>query len=651
MDARLQKLIGLFKTNDVVPSSMIQATLGVSDRTVRTYVARINAQLDGIARIVMERGRGYIFSVDDPAALERVTQALGERGDSVPQTRDERVRYLINDLLNRSDWVTLDTLSTNLFVSRFTVSDDLKEVELVLQNNGLALERRSHKGVRVSGPEFNRRVCLANLALERSSTEEMRGAVHVLGDRLGETVERVARHVDALTKAHNLSVNPVAYQNLLVHIAVAVLRLRSDHRVSMEGNQLARISQVDVYPAACELADAVGSEFGLCFPPEEVAYIAIHLSGKQAIKRADISEDGEKGLPSTAVPQEAWDAATRMIDHIWRCFGFDFRSDFELRMNLATHIAPLSVRLQYGMQMRNPLLTDIRTRFTLAYSMASEAASVLAELYHRTPSDDEVGYLALSFALALDRQKTGTAEKKSILLVCASGVGTARLLEHRFRALFGDRLDRIETCDARAVSSADLSGIDCIFTAVPLPDGFSVPVVSVGAFLDDAEIPEVRAVLEARPQDYVAELERFFDPRLFFSHLTFDSKASALAFLCGQMRDIRDADDRIDELVARREHAAVTSFGNRVAMPHPVDPVVSESVVAVALLDRPLDWGNGKEVQAIFLICVSRYKDRGLQLLYRALARIMGSSEAMDALIDQQRFDTLLNLLQQESKG
>jgi lichenan operon transcriptional antiterminator len=69
-----------------------------------------------------------------------------------------------------------------------------------------------------------------------------------------------------------------------------------------------------------------------------------------------------------------WDIVSKMLDMVWTRFHYDFRGDLELRMNLARHIVPLTVRLQYHLQIKNPLLTDIKHRFQLAYSMAVHCA-------------------------------------------------------------------------------------------------------------------------------------------------------------------------------------------------------------------------------------------------------------------------------------
>ena len=310
-------------------------------------------------------------------------------------------------------------------------------------------------------------------------------------------------------------------------------------------------------------------------------------------------------------------------------------------MNLAKHVTPLAVRLTYRMQMANPLLADIKTRFPLAYVMASEASTVLRDAYGEL-SEDEIGYIALSFALALDRQQSGISARKNILVVCASGAGSAHLLEHRFREAFGSSLGTILTCDAQSVRSADLSGVDCVFTTVALSVTLPVPVFQVSAFLDDSDIPVVRRALCGL--DSKSGLDRFFDPGLFFPHMRLQTKADVLEFLCSEVRSKRNAKPCLLDQVLKREEQGYTSLGNNVAMPHPLGRLVDLHTVAVLLLDEPIDW-DGKPVQAVFMLCLSKDKEDSVKALHRALARVMGGESDIHTLISQQRFETLLELL------
>lgn len=151
--------------------------LGVSVRTVRTYVHKANEAMRDFAAIVLDRGSGYHLDVADRDRFEAwSSDAHGiTRDEGVPQAPRDRVDYLINDLLMRTGWITLEELAQILFVSRATVSNDLKQVARAIEPYGLAIERRPHHGIRITGPEMSKRLCLAHHiadALESSGAGE-----------------------------------------------------------------------------------------------------------------------------------------------------------------------------------------------------------------------------------------------------------------------------------------------------------------------------------------------------------------------------------------------------------------------------------------------------------------------------------------------
>lgn len=639
MQQELVRVVELLESASSVEPERIMRELGVSERTVRSYIARINAELEGVAHIAKQRGAGYALEVLDAGALAQRLSSERRREAAMPQSLSQRAYHLANDLLSRSDWVTIETLARELYVSRFTVSDSLKDVEDLLGRYDLTLERRGRLGLRVNGDEFSRRMCQANLVLE-----QVAGDISAVNEDVEQILRRITGHVDETIRCHHLKLSAVAHQNLLIHLAIAVMRLREGHYVPIDARLDAELEGHPIAMVAQRIADAISEEFSISLPHEEVDYIALHLMGKQMLDVVIASDGMQRDEAPAPLSEDVWSDTKHMVQRVWEVFDFDFREDFELHLNLARHILPLTVRLQAGMRLKNPLLVDIKKRYPLAFAMAQEASTVLSQAYGEL-SEDEMGYIALVFELALERQQEGKLRRLNILIVCATGVGTARLLEHRFREEFGEHLQEIVTCDARSIDTVDLTDIDCAFTTVPLMQRLPVPTFKVGAFLDDRDIPSIRALLARGTTE--SELDRFFDRSLFFSHQTFESKDAAISFLCEQVRSNRNADEDMEALVRKREEIAVTSFGNQVAMPHPMSPVVDDTVIEVAVLDEPVSWGPGKEVRTIFMVCLGRTREPDLQPLYRALARIMGSEDAIETLISQQCFETLLELLHQ----
>lgn len=627
LDGRDIKLIDIIDAHPDIDPVDLAERFSVSDRSVRTYVRKTNEALGSCAQIEKRRGGGYSLRVLNASAFAALRARDAHVGqDAVPTTPEARVDYLLNDLLSRADWITVDDLASILFVSRNVITSDLRQVAATLERFGLVLEKRPHYGIRVTGPEMSRRLCLANLTLDC-----------IIGTGGSASLDVIARCVSESLAEEDFQINSAAYQNLLVHIAVAVERIRANCYVPMEPEHLERMRSTPEYLIAKKVAAAVERELTTELPEEEIGYIAIHLAGKQTLYTPGSDADA-----NLVISDEVWNVVSRMLEMVWNAFHFDFRNDLELRMNLARHIVPLSVRLRYRMRIDNPLLSDIKQRFPVAYSMALESSCILAEEYGNALSEDEVGYIALAFALAIERQKSDRP-RKNILVVCASGQGSARLLEWRYRQEFGTWLDRIETCDVAHVASRDLTGIDYVFTTVPLERKLPVPVREVKYFLDDEDVNSVRRILSGEAAA-AAPLAAYFDERLFLGALDAEDKDGALDALCARVAEVHNVPGDFRALVQRREELAQTCFGNLVAMPHPVTPVTTSTFVAVAVLNHSVSW-NGQEVRAVFLVSVSSLRDQKLDAFYRGMARLLTSREAIQKLVSNPDFATLLDVI------
>lgn len=633
MDAEKTRLVAYIAEHPGVRPAELAELLKVSERTVRNHVHAANRELEPAARVELPRGGGYALVVDDEEAFGRwLAEQRGLRRLALPQTRDARVAYLLSDLLSRSGYITLDELSGILHVSRASISGDLKDVEARLLHFGLTLEKRPHHGIKVIGSEMARRLCLASLAMDAPETSL--GTSELAPNDQRDLLDTVSSCVERVTTEARFSVNSLAYRNLITHIAIALVRMRAGCYVPMESEQLEGIRGSAVFPIAERIAAAIEEETGAHLPEEEVAYIAIHLSGRQTLVDSPAEEAG------VVITDEVWDAVGEMLEVVCRVFHFDLRNDLELRMNLARHVVPLAVRLRYHLKLDNPILPEVKSRFFLAFSMAAEASSVLAEKYGSAPSEDEIGYLALPFALALERQKT-ELPKKNILVVCATGAGSARLLEYRYRQEFGAYVDRIETCDAAHVRHVDFTDIDYVFTTVPLTEKLPVPVREVGYFLEPDEVEVVRELLSSGSRDGAVAL---FRRDLFFGHLACDTREEAIAELCARVAAVEDVAPNFAELVERRERASSTSFGNRVAVPHPLEPASRRSFVATALLDRPVSWG-GREVVVVFLLSLSESGDDVPEGFHDAFAELVLSEQAMSRLLAVRSWEALASLL------
>ncbi|MDD5845291.1 MAG: BglG family transcription antiterminator [Olsenella sp.] len=628
MAVRALDIIQIVQKQPGITQTELAKSLDVSQRTIRSGVRHANDFLGSTAHIVHHRNDGYELIIDDAMAFAATGATESFFVDSLPSEPEERVGYLLSNLVQRDDWVTLDDLSAQLFVSRASVSADLRTVEKILSRYGLKIARRPRYGIRVEGSEMARRLCIAGMVLDGATNS----------DDILPSLEKVSSCTREALDYTKFKINSDAYHNLVVHVAVSMRRIAAGDVIGVPSEDLNRLKETSAYYAASRIAMNLADNFETEIPEQEVAYLAMHLIGRQFIDD-EASED--MGL---IISDEIWSVVGTMLAIVRGAFGVDFGGDLELRMNLARHLVPLSVRLKYRMRVQNPLLDEIIEHYPLAWSMARATASVLEKAYGTYPSDEEIGYIALTFALALERKRDVPA-RKNIVVVCGSGQGVARMLEWRFREDFGPWLNSIKTCDASEISALDFTNIDYVFTTVPLSFIPPVPVRRVNTFLDETDVKRVRSTLEGSDDCY-SPID-YFDVNLFFPHLAFSKKDEVLDFLCKQIESQRTIHGNLRELVEERERLAETSFGNQVAMPHPYEPVADETFVCVGLLDEALLW-DSHPVRAVFLVCITR-EDVALDGFYRVLTPVLSSEDSVERLVEHQDWSTLCSLLQESA--
>ncbi|MFB8736184.1 PRD domain-containing protein [Bacillus sp. SL00103] len=82
----------------------------------------------------------------------------------------------------------------------------------------------------------------------------------------------------------------------------------------------------------------------------------------------------------------------------------DLAGDAEL-IGLSLHLKPAMTRCKYGMNLRNPDADEIKAGYPLAFEAGIVASRVIEEETGLCGHENEIGYIALHFGAALEREK------------------------------------------------------------------------------------------------------------------------------------------------------------------------------------------------------------------------------------------------------
>lgn len=128
----------------------------------------------------------------------------------------------------------------------------------------------------------------------------------------------------------------------------------------------------------------------------------------------------------------------QLVEHF--LLGFDLNDQSagiqSLRNDLTSHIRPMINRLNNQIQVANKLLADIKLEygdlFAHVQSLADQAQTSIPLPW--TIDEDEVGFITLYFAKYFEE----TEFHQRALVMCASGVGTSKLLCAKVHKRFPD---------------------------------------------------------------------------------------------------------------------------------------------------------------------------------------------------------------------
>lgn len=148
-----------------------------------------------------------------------------------------------------------------------------------------------------------------------------------------------------------------AYIGLMVHIALAMERLRSGESISMEASILSTLKGSEEFKLAEKLGNSLEKTFGVRIPEEEMGYITMHLLGAKL--RSSHLANEFFALDNFEVARMARDILVRAEKQL----GEDLSGDIVALEGLILHLKPAISRLKLGMDIRNPLLSQLKEEY------------------------------------------------------------------------------------------------------------------------------------------------------------------------------------------------------------------------------------------------------------------------------------------------
>ena len=478
--------------------------LGVSTKTVSRELPAVAEALKSYG-LNLNKKKGAGYKIDGGAeAQASLREFLGQVNDRT-FSPEERRSIIVSQLLPNQEPVKLFALASLLGVTDGTISNDLDKLEGWFKGHGLKLVRKPGLGVYIEGREQDIRQAIvtyiyenvgeaqllqlvqANLTEDEQAADKASSYLLELVDK--EIIQRLERLIRQTEKGLPEKLSDQAFVGLLVHLALAVQRIRRHEPINLAQEVLQELQQKREFALAKELGEQIAQEFAIEINMAETGYIAMHILGAR-------SRYQPQGMPASLDNFHLVRMAKAIMGAAERLSGQKLYRNSALLTGLVNHLGPSISRLKMGMPIRNPLLGEMNQEYPELMQLAAGSVKEIEQELEVVFPEEEIAYIAMHLGAALnDTQKLKKLERR-VIVACPTGMGTSRLLASRLRQMYDNLIvhDMVSTLQLTPEYFAAHEA-DFIIATVPIRH-MPLPVVVVSALLSPEDQEKIDALLD-----------------------------------------------------------------------------------------------------------------------------------------------------------
>ncbi|PEC45915.1 PTS sugar transporter [Priestia megaterium] len=391
----------------------------VSRRTIYYDIEKINDWLcqQELEFVQYTYGKGFFLN---DQAKDQVAKQFSHVMPSAYLSVEDRQIYVALMCILRGGKIGTQQLMDETEVSRNTVLQDIKDLKNKWAKKGISLTYSYKDGYEVKGSESDIRNLLYIHITELLSQhqEELLKRVMKADYEYSMIYNWLVECEDKLGMAFtDKMLTQLAYM-----LTFCIQRIGGKRYVDALITRKDELEKTRQYKALQEIESVLGFDF----PPQEKHYLAtVLLSAKVNVVNQADSDDWMRSIVKEMVSRF----------QAYACVVFEDRN--RLEQNLYIHLKTAYYRLLYNIHLPNPMLSAIQTKYQDIVELTKKALLPLENSLQTRINEDEISYFALHFGGWMKKQE-GRQKQKRIVIVCANGIGTSRMLQYQLEQLLTD---------------------------------------------------------------------------------------------------------------------------------------------------------------------------------------------------------------------
>jgi mannitol operon transcriptional antiterminator len=406
--------------------------ISVSNRTVSREIVVINKFLLDKSVTIKEINSNISIkgSIEDIKSLQQFLVGIPMQW---LLSQDQKLLLIIAQLLVCEEPYKSAYFSYQFNVVEGTITLYMDKIEQWLNIRNLELERRRGYGIMISGSEWVKRNSFIELLYEYKSIDELLAFVY--GSKIDlainsffkiifdEELIKISKGILELLKDEMINMDDMAYFNSFIYILLSLKKTRAGSTIQLPAYLVQDILLSEEF-SFTEKIKVYLSELGINISEDELAYIAIQLMGNKYIYNSNRKFE-ELGVPLEELSAE-------VVYEVGKSLNINIECGEQLILGLTQHFNPALYRINMGIQVKNPLINEIKDYYGDLFKAVNYACKLVFSKYNITMPQDEIGYITMHIGAAIERTNAYN-NKLSALVICSNGIATARILSNKIK--------------------------------------------------------------------------------------------------------------------------------------------------------------------------------------------------------------------------
>ena len=625
LNKRQNQIIDILNNdNNWITGKELAKLLNVSDRTIRSDIDVINKFYDCL---LIKSNKRLGYQIDEALLFKQDI----ETKELIPQNSHERCVYIIRELLFKSKEINLIALQDQVFVSGYSIDNDIKKIRKMISEYPSLKLIRSKNYISLRGNEADKRKLYKQLLTEETHGNFLN--LNSIADLWSNfDLLEIKDILEDVCELYNYQIREIDFPMIMIHAGVAIERIINRNYINSKTAKHHLNNNIE-YQISYEFFHRVSKTIDIELVEDEVVLFAQLLIG--SYQKDDEDENLDKLL------NQIVDA---IIKEVKDYFDINFSKDKDFKLGLKMHLQLLLERQQNNVTITNIYLQEIKRKYPLVFEMAIRAGEVIADICKINVKENELSFLALHLGAAYDR--VNSIKRYRAVIIIPHNQMLSNMCIDKLKLRFEERMVIVKRYGFYEETMIKQQEPDLIITTVPLKHNLNIPTVQITLFVnyeDESKVFQTLNLLDKQRyhEDFVVLVNELIRPDLFHVKKQMASSKEVIDFLCDELISKNLADERYKEDVFKRESVSATSFVNGFAVPHSIEITSKESCISIMILDKPVKWGDF-EVKLVLLLAIRDTDSHLLKIFFDWLSSIVSDSNKFRQLLEVKNYQEFI---------